>query len=278
MKVLNRTRTISRLALIASCAALLMGSEVRAAAKTFYKTTSGGFETSWTEADLSVKNTTTNKIVFSAKALAQKERPKKSTRTTVDRSFKLLSQVGPYLSYQDESTFDWPGMVHPGVGDVRFYHAVDLSKAESKTGPKLSLTDLYSEDAVFKALMANASIKKALKENHATPKNLPALMKSIQDTSIETMNSDGNSAKLLFNRDMLSQFCINNEKGDLSISLYDQANNEISPLKLHFAMTDLKNGALAKQIGDAASQKSGVLADKLAKQKPDAETDFHFDP
>jgi len=62
---------------------------------------------------------------------------------------------------------------------------------------------------------------------------------------------------------------------DLSISLYDQANNQISPMLLSLP---LKNADLAKWLPTANSKKAGILADKMATLAPDAETDFHFDP
>lgn len=242
----------------------------QASAKTFLESKSAGFTIKWTQQDLSAVNA--QGPVFAASKLARAERLPRSAKTTVDRSFKLLSLVGPVLSYQDEQTLDWPGMVHPGVGDVRRYQAVDLRHPQKKA----LLTDYVAQEDIYTSLMANATVKKALR-GYGQPRTLTDLIKILQTADVEQNDSEGNPARLLFNKDMLGQFAFTNlsAKGvEVAISLYDQANNDISPIKLNLP---LKNPELSQWLKDAGEKKAGILLDKI-KVAEDAETDFHFDP
>ncbi|MBS1989629.1 MAG: hypothetical protein JSS83_03875 [Cyanobacteria bacterium SZAS LIN-3] len=267
-------RAASTLITTALCSLALMPA-VHAAEKAYLQTTSSGFLVKWTAQDLSAAGAASPAAtIFSARAKAKAEKPKKKDKTTVDRSFKLLSVVGPLLSYQDESSLDWPGMVHPGVGDVRLYHAIDLRKPTKRA----LLTDYFQADDVYKAMITCAPVKKFLKAAHSQPKNLAQLMAALQNGDVDMKNAAGDDAKLLFNSDMLSQFCINkvsDKAADVSISLYDQANNEIYPMRMTIATKDANFSAW---LIAAAARKEGILADKMTALAPDAETDFHFDP
>lgn len=178
--------------------------------------------------------------------------------------------VGPVLSFQDELSLDWPGMVHPGVGDVRRYQAVDLRHPNRRA----LLSDYFGEQDIFAGLMTNSMVKKALKGHK--PNNLKALIKELATLDVVTTDAEGNEAKLLFNQDMLSQFAftrLTQQGVEVAISLYDQANNDIRPIVFNLP---LKNAELTQWLKDAGA-KEGILQSRL-KIADDAETDFHFEP
>lgn len=241
-----------------------------AAEKVFTQTTVSPYTIKWSDKDLTATNGST--VVFSARQIAVKEKPKKKDKTTVDRSIRLLSAVGPILSYQDELSLEWPGMVGPGVGDVRRYQAVDLRHPETKA----NLKSYFAEGDIFLAISNHPLIKKAL--GKTKPKNLDELMKKIQDSDVESKNESGDTVRLLLNRDMLSQFCFEKSAGNnatVCISLYNQTDNEISPLKLTMPA---KNAELTGWLSQADSNKAGILDNKIEAKFKDSETDFHFDP
>lgn len=253
------------------CALLaILQAPVNAADKVFLQTNSNGFKVNWSEKDLSA--TAGGVEIFSAKKIAFAERPKKSSKTTVDRSIRLLSLVGPVLSYQDEQTLDWPGMAHPGVGDVRLYHAVDLRHP----GRKASLKDYFAPEEILLALKNNPLLKPACKAAQNT--NLDALVRRLSDTDVMVKNDEGEQVKLMVNQDLLSQFAFDKVNGNtvsVSLSLYSQADNEIKSLNLNLPV---KNADLALWLKAAESAKAGILGHALSAKNQDSETDFHFGP
>lgn len=243
---------------------------VQAAEKIFTQTTFAPYTVKWSDKDLTA--TASGAAIFSAQKLAARERPKKKDKTTVDRSFRLLSLVGPILSFQDESSLDWPGMAHPGVGDVRRYQAIDLRHPDKKA----SLKDYFAAADLASALSKHPLIKKAL--GSAKPKSLDELIKKIQDSDVEAKGEGDEQARLLFNRDMLSQFCFEKLSGNtvtVSISLYNQTDNEISPLKITLPV---KGNDLTAWLSQADTSKAGILDNKIETKNKDSETDFHFEP
>lgn len=86
------------------------------------------------------------------------------------KSVQLLSLVGPYAAYKFSSGGYCQGTAHPWayVG----LHAVDI-----RDGKKISLITLFSEEILFRALMQDSYIRKALKG--AKPTSLKALWKMV---------------------------------------------------------------------------------------------------
>ncbi|MCP5419899.1 MAG: hypothetical protein H6970_07105 [Gammaproteobacteria bacterium] len=84
-------------------------------------------------------------------------------------SGKILSIVGPYISYQGESEGYAEGAAHPW--NNVYYKTIDM-----RTGKAVKLTDLFDEREIFQALSNDSVIAAALHDK--TPENLAELLQA----------------------------------------------------------------------------------------------------
>ena len=90
--------------------------------------------------------------------------------TESEFSGKVLSIVGPYVSYKISSHGYSQGAAHPWA--VSHFDTINIS-----TGKKATLTDIFEAKDIYHALIKDNVIVKALKG--ATPKNLPELLAKV---------------------------------------------------------------------------------------------------
>ena len=83
---------------------------------------------------------------------------------------KILSVVGPYLSYKINSQGYSEGAAHP-------WHSVYFKTINFVHGKTTQLTDIFNEDDVFQALLSDGVIKKAL--GNKRPANLNELLQQV---------------------------------------------------------------------------------------------------
>lgn len=125
--------------------------------KTIWSGTSGGYYWKWTTEDVTARRSVTSaQTKFS---LNKQERPNYDP-TWRDYEFKMtvLSVVGPIVSYKAETYYDGGG-AHPG-GDTEF-RAVDVGNPAHS----VSLADLFPDQDLLKALLADTVIQKTMAEN-----------------------------------------------------------------------------------------------------------------
>ena len=104
-----------------------------------------------------------------------------------DSSFEgnVLSIVGPYISYKAVSDGYRRGAAHP-------WHTKCFATIDMRNGKKVKLTDIFDETQIYKALLNDSIVKKAL--NGKLPKNLKELLEqadggcefSIDESSFES--------------------------------------------------------------------------------------------
>ena len=160
-------------------------------------------------------------------------------------SGKVLSIVGPYISFQVVSSGYSEGAAHPW--HVQYYETKNISN-----GKKVKLTDLFEEEEVFKALLNDSVIKKALGDNN--PKDLNELFKQV----------DG-KCDFYLDEDSLNSFAFHHIKGEMvAIRLGLKHGCEASRGNFTQLGFYLKIPESLKRSLDRAN-KNNVLMDKMIK-------------
>jgi len=203
----------------------------QSAARVIWSGSSGGYAVQWTTSDINAQSASNPANVrYSAEAQAQEEitRIKKDNEEepracTYDQDYTLMSVVGSVISIQDHYYLGCEREAHPS-GESRFV-AVDLSKP-SKVPTRRSedmdyampenvilLTEIFREEDILRALLADSLIKKALaeSENPETPKTLAQLLAAF-DTGVSVATDDRNCYSV--SEDLLTRFAFHHIEGD----------------------------------------------------------------
>lgn len=193
--------------------------------------TSGGFAIRWTASDINARVANNpSDVRYSAKAQAQAEfdRIKKDNESdpmtcTIDQDYTLMSVVGSIISIQDHYYLGCEQTAHPG-GESRFI-AIDLSKPTKGVARRaedsdytmpdnvVSLAEIFREEDILRALLADALIKKALasSEKSGTPKTLAQLLEAF-DTGVSVAEDERNCFSI--SKDLLTRFAFHHVEGD----------------------------------------------------------------
>ena len=159
---------------------------------TIWSGQSGGFILNWTTADITAFPVDQpSKVVFSAREIAlkrfdafKKENPQSdsSWRCSYSLRFAVLSFVGSLLSYEENEdsycgSVNGGGWNHPS--DQIRYHTIDLNQPNLP----ITLTKYISETSLLEALLADLTVKKALRDagNTVKPKSITSLVKAINE-------------------------------------------------------------------------------------------------
>ena len=214
--------------ILSACLLLVSQTPAQKREKTIWKGATGDYQITWTTAEISARSSSAQ--VFSAKALAQENyqltvkdaRENNSKLTAFERNFKVLSIVGSLVSLEDNFYSNYQGSAHPS-GETR-YTAIDLSKSGkvgyssflegldmnlNALGLTAKLTDYFPATEIYKALMADALIQKALGEKR--PKTLAELLKLFADGE-GTVAAGRTCARL--SEDLLTRFAFHHVEGD----------------------------------------------------------------
>lgn len=179
----------------------LLGAAVAVAGekvKTVWTGESGGFTLTWTSRDLTArsgKETTSLWSTLAKKGFEDYEAEMKKdtdspTGCPYERTFRLLSVVGPIVSFEDQ-LYASCGGAHPSV--ERRFTAVDLSRsgalayggapsgepmdvAAAHRGRVAVLTDYFDERDVLEALRSDRLIRLALRNVPKTLADIPRLV------------------------------------------------------------------------------------------------------
>ena len=120
---------------------------------------------------------------------------KKWDNTQSSFAGRILSIVGPYVSYQGMSDGYTQGTAHP-------WHVVYFKTKNITTGELVKLTDLFSERDVLKVLLDDTVIKKGLKGR--SPKTLDELFQQM-----------AGRCDFYLDWESLSHFVFHHGKGDM---------------------------------------------------------------
>ena len=197
----------------------------------------GNFMIHWTSANMTIAPSGDRKnILFSVQELARKNFQvfKKESigdwpnpECEYEQRFRLLSVVGPIVSYElleysyCKDADGSGGWAHPSVG-VR-YSVIDLNHP----GERVTLTSLFPEASILKALLTDPLVKRALTDRGPpTPRTLSDFARLVKDsTPLELEPTAGTKqapreCSFLFPDDFLSQFAFHHlEDGMVAVRL-----------------------------------------------------------
>ena len=179
---------------------------------------SGGFRIKWTTADLSATPVTQpSTVVFSARRAARVEAlaglGEQSTAqdwpySDYQRTYNLLSVVGSLLSIEDELVY-----ANPGTYMTVNYRVIDLTHPAQA----ISLADLFPEDELLKALLADKVIQTALATAGVTepPRTLAMLVQTLDER-----HPKHTTGSVYFERGLLTHFAFHSVKnGKVAVRL-----------------------------------------------------------
>jgi hypothetical protein len=134
------------------------------------------------------------------------------------REFDLLSMIGPIMSYEDRRQGSCTDSAHP-YGETRMM-AINLKKG----GLPAKLTDIFFPEDIYKALINDKVVQKALDQIGSQPADLDQMLRAFGDGVDVTIEGTSHSEPLCFNisRDLLSHFAfhhIDKEKVWIRIGL-----------------------------------------------------------
>jgi hypothetical protein len=141
-----------------------------------------------------------------------------------ERRFKVLSVVGPLLSFEDYEFSTCEREAHPEA-DTR-YTAVDLLRSGDATYAPgglnvdigkpsrfAKLTDFFPEEEILSALLADSLIKKALQYKKSRwPSTVGELIEDFRDEELSIQTGNGCSYEIA--QDLLTRFAFHHLEGD----------------------------------------------------------------
>jgi hypothetical protein len=130
-----------------------------------------------------------------------------------DHAVRILSLVGSILSLEDDFDYNCDGAAHPGRYN-RFV-AIDLARTERDgvravdggmvLGREISLEEIFPEQELLEALLADAVVRKQLEGSQQTPATLAELVEQVQGSRL---------CAYAFEPDMLRRFSFHHVEGD----------------------------------------------------------------
>lgn len=146
----------------------------------FWKGSSGPYNIEWSAANLRATRSDTGAVVFDAGAEAKQAwknlaKDDSDASFQFEQSYRLLSLVGPYLSFQEFVSCDCGG-AHPSESSR--FRTVDLSRG----GADAELNEVFPDSQVLKALLDDRIVKGALGKSGSVPaKAEPKSVKQLLD-------------------------------------------------------------------------------------------------
>jgi hypothetical protein len=173
--------------------------------KPIWRGNSAGYQVQWTTADLVALPPAGGKPLFSARAMALKDfaevDPQGKSGCEQSRELSVLSLVGTIVSYQQADDVSCPGTAHPAA-QTR-YQSLNLARPAQ---PPL-LTDLFSEASVLKSLLAEPTIRAALRD--LNPAKLPSTTRQL----VALLTQWSGACDYSFPKDLLSRFAFHHLEG-----------------------------------------------------------------
>jgi hypothetical protein len=203
---------------------------------------------------------------------------------------KLLSMVGPILSFEEHSTGDCTREAHPD--GKTSWHAVDLRRFDPDfalgngvdAGKPAKLTDYFPADSVRDALLKDSVVQKALSTINVQARDIKSLdeLMSYIGTGLvysDDANSDTSSTRnpLCFSmeKDLLSNFAFDHIEGNkvavrIGLSGAGTCRENLTQIGILLPIPP----ALKNALGDANSGKGGFLMKDAGA--PGSKTSFEW--
>jgi hypothetical protein len=173
--------------------------------KLIWRGNSAGYQVQWTTADLVASPLTGGKPLFSARTIALKDfaevDPQGKRGCEQSRELSVLSLVGTIVSYQQVDEVSCPGTAHPGA-QTR-YQTLNLARPDQLS----LLPDLFPEASVLKSLLAEPTIRAALRD--LKPANPPSTTRQL----VALLTQWSGSCAYSFPPDLLSRFAFHHLEG-----------------------------------------------------------------
>ena len=230
------------------------------ASQVFWKGSSGPYNIDWSAANLKATRSDTGAVVFDARAEAAdawKDMVRDSPGASLEfeQTYRLLSIVGPYLSFQEFMSCDCGG-AHPT--EHTEFRTVDLSRA----GSAAKLTAIFPDSQVLTALLDDRIVKNALgnttqKSVQSNPKSLEELLDALDGKTVKLKDCSYGIYKDTF----LSNFALydfKDEHAAVRISLSHAAEvcrGQMTQLGLSLPAPE----SLRTSLSDAKQHQSGLL-------------------
>jgi|HubBroStandDraft_1064217.scaffolds.fasta_scaffold00004_137 hypothetical protein len=150
-----------------------------------WKGTSGKYAIEWSASALRATRSDTNQIAFDARAEAQAEwsrivQTSPGARLKAEFTYRLLSAAGPYLSIEEGEYCDCGG-AHPTA--VKKFRTIALDRSTADSPQAASLRELFPPQEIFKALVSDSAVHKALGSD-AVPASLNELLDRLIDQTV----------------------------------------------------------------------------------------------
>lgn len=257
---------------------------------------SGGFVFQWSAADISARPVESlTGVLFSVKSLAQKDfeafreaskdsQSGKIEHCLYDRTFTVLSVVGPIISLRDNNSTTCDQAAHPG-GETR-YTAIDLSRAGNvgykelemevdlaNPGKIVKLTDIFDEADILRALLADPLVKEALNRSGSRPQTLGKL---IEEFSGGASVTDKHCYSV--SEDMLTRFAFHHiENGKVAVRLGLSGAGPCREFLTEIGILLPIPPSLKTALAQAEAGREGFLMKDLKKISRDKTTTFSFE-
>lgn len=260
--------------------------EERATLRTIWRGESGGFVITWTTADIrAARVEQPHHAVFAAAPLALEGfaafraslqasgREAEPHHCVYERQFRLMSVVGPWLSFEDAVYAFCEGWAHPAV-ETRFT-SIDLTKPGpveyapsdglppidvdvAEPGKAAKLTDLFPESAVLQALLDDPILKQAwpLGDASKLPRSLSELSQRLVDRPVEV-----GDCLFRFPTDFLMRFAFHHRAKD-RVTVRLGLPPKVGPCRTqhaHLGLALAVPDALKTPLALAASGRAGFL-------------------
>ena len=187
-------------------------------AGTIWSGTSGGYRVVWTDSNLVV--TRDGRSVIAMREILARAVPTGTAGDTAGATvceeeyrYRVLSFVGGILALGEHHYWYCPDAAHPGV--YQGFHAIDLSRTEREAargnttseglGLGAKLTDLFPEQEVIDALMADKLVRRRLGAGARRPATADELVGMLEGSS---------ECEYAFEADMLNRWAIHHVDGD----------------------------------------------------------------
>lgn len=226
---------------------------------------SDGFTIHWTPKDIrAIRLYGPGQVVYSLRGETRRTHESWSREwdepgaCTLSKSAKVLSVVGPYLSMRHDTYSYCKGAAHPAL--LAEFKAMDLRQPEKE----ITLTDIFPDDEVLKALLNDPIVKRTLGEDstEAQPKTTAQLLQMLSDKSLEHRKCE-----YAFDNGLLKRFAFHHVSGNrvavrLSLSHgYEVCRGMLTELGIYLPVPQ----ALKPHVEAARQRQAGFLMDHLSR-------------
>lgn len=226
----------------------------------YYRGISQGFQVNWTSRDLEAwraqdfsqtQPTFSLRRNFTAPCVEGDIRCLGESETRAE----LTAQVGRTLGYLETTGGYVPGAAHPWANTT-------FSTVDMETGKPLSLTDVFSKEALYQALMKDKLVKQAL--GGAKPANFDALVEALHGKPAPDYS-------YRFSREMFQNFTFNHLEGNqvavrMAVPYGVEAwRGTLTQLGLLLPMSALTGVVSETDLRRAADRTAGILWSEASK-------------